>query len=197
MGNRYQPVAIDFTNMITVALMEGDENSRAALIKASTAQEHLDYRRVAIGLAAWGDELMQYLFYFRRLIDISQPLDVRWLNGYRLLEWHFVAARTKLARCKQWQEFMSRFEDVLRPFARAGQTLWGMFEETRALAAHAGIDERSDKERAADPRNLLEKTFRVLEDMVITAINEHPAKVNSPIKLARPPQLTAPPSRAP
>jgi len=72
-----------------------------------------------------------------------------------------------------------------------------MFEEARALAAHAGIDERSQEERAADPRNLLEKMFRVLEDMVITAINEHPAKVNSPIKLARPPSIVPPPSFAP
>jgi hypothetical protein len=181
-------VEIGLANLFAVALFEGNENSHAAWMNLSAPQPNIDYTRVALGLAAWGNEFKHYLFYFRRFIDISLPLDVRWLNGYRLLEWRFVASNARLARSNIWQAFMSRFEASLCPFARPSQTLWGMFEETRALAAHAGIDERTDQERAIDPRNLIEKTFRVLEDMVITAINEHPGRTNSPIRLERPRQ---------
>jgi hypothetical protein len=48
-------------------------------------------------------------------------------------------------------------------------------EEARALAAHAGIDDRSDGERLADPRNAMEKTFSVLQQMVTAILNDHPS----------------------
>jgi hypothetical protein len=34
----------------------------------------------------WNGDIQHYLFYFRRRVDESLPLDVRWLNGYGLLE---------------------------------------------------------------------------------------------------------------
>ena len=57
------------------------------------------------------------------------------------------------------------------------------------MAAHAGIDARSDKEREHDPKNAMEKTFRVLEEMVATMLNEHPSIAACPVKFTPPPLI--------
>jgi hypothetical protein len=75
---------------------------------------------------------------------------------------------------------------MLKPLLRSNQIGVGLLEEARALAAHAGIDDRSAIERARDPRNAMEKTFRILELMVITVLNEHPSIAASPIKFEGP-----------
>jgi hypothetical protein len=142
----------------------------------------LSYERIAFGMAAWGGDVSHHLFYFRRLVDGSLPLDVRWLNGYRLLEWHFVGDRAGLAKSPQWQAFVARFDDILGASLRPNQTSVGLLEEARALAAHAGIDDRSEAERVRDPRNAMEKTFPVLEQMAITVLNEHPSRIRNPVR---------------
>jgi hypothetical protein len=142
----------------------------------------VDYERIAYGFAAWSGDVSHHLFYFRRLVDSSLPLDVRWLNGYRLLEWQFVSDRAGLPKRPQWRAFVQRFDDIIKPLLRSNQTGVGLLEEARALAAHAGIDDRSAVERARDPRNAMEKTFRVLESMVITVFNEHPSRAASPVR---------------
>jgi hypothetical protein len=133
-------------------------------------------------MSAWSGDVSQYLFYFRRLVDGSLPLDVRWLNGYRLLEWHFVRDRAGLAKSQEWKQFVARFEGQLLPLCRCTQKPVGLFEEARALAAHAGLDNRSDAERAVEPRNSMEVTFRVLESMVIVILNEHPSRADHLLK---------------
>jgi hypothetical protein len=112
------------------------------------------------------------------------PVDVRWLNGYRLLEWHFVRDRAQLAKCSQWRCFVAKFDGVLKPLLRSNQTTVGLFEEARFLAAHAGIDNRTDTEREHDPRNAMEKTFRILELMIMAVLNEHPSITASPIRFS-------------
>jgi hypothetical protein len=67
---------------------------------------------------------------------------------------------------------------------RPNQSLIGLIEEARALAAHAGIDDRSEADRSRDPLNLLQKTFSVLELMVMTVLNEHPSRASNPVKFA-------------
>jgi hypothetical protein len=57
-----------------------------------------------------------------------------------------------------------------------------LLEEARALAAHAGVDDRPEAERQRDPRNVMEKTFRVVERMVMTVLNEHPARSGHPVR---------------
>ena len=171
------------SQMFAVALGQGDEDSPAVLLNVTLAEpSNLNYERIAYGMAAWGADVRQHLFYFRRLVDGSLPLDVRWLNGYRLLEWHFVRDRTGLAKSPEWRAFVARFDHMLGPSLRLNQTAVGVLEEARALAAHAGIDDRSDAERARDPRNAMEKTFRALEQMVMTALNEHPSRVWNPVR---------------
>lgn len=166
-----------------VSFGQGDEHSPALLIDVSQPPPaSLSYERVAHGMAAWGRDVSEHLFYFRRLVDASLPLDVRWLNGYRLLEWHFVGDQAGLARSKEWRAFVVRFEADLRPLARSKQTSVGLLEEARALAAHAGPDRRSEAERTKDPRNAMEKTFRVVERMAATLLNEHPSRASNPIR---------------
>lgn len=133
-----------------------------------------------VGVAAWNVDVRHHLFYFRRLVDDRLPLDVRWLNGYRMLEWHFVGDRSGLSRSVEWRDFVARFKGQLEPCVRPNQTLVGLLEEARALAAHPGIDDRSEIERTRDPQNVLEKTFRVVEAMVMTVLNEHPSRATSP-----------------
>ena len=166
-----------------VALGQGVDDSPAVLLNIDFAESpKLSYERIAYGVAAWGGSVSHHLFYFRRLVDSSLPLDVRWLNGYRLLEWHYVGDRSGLSRDPQWRAFVARFEAEFKPFLRPHQTSVGLLEEARALGAHAGIDDRSAVERARDPRNAMEKTFRLLERMVTTMLNEHPAMTAGPIR---------------
>jgi hypothetical protein len=169
--------------MFAVTLGAGDENSPAVFFEI-TPQEHkaIDYRTLALGIAAWDADVQHHLFYFRRHVDWDYPIDVRWLNGYRLLEWHFCAGKSKLSKSPHWRQFLARFDDGLTPLLRPGQTAAGLMEEARALAAHAGIDERSAEERKRDPRNVIEKTFPVLERMVMTLLNEHPSRANNPVR---------------
>jgi hypothetical protein len=170
-----------------VVLGQGADDSPAALMTLTYSETpKLSYQRIAYGITGWGSDVSHHLFYFRRLVDSSLPLDVRWLNGYRLLEWQFVGDRAGLAKCSQWRKFVTRFDNMLKPLLRSNQMGVGLLEEARALAAHAGIDDRSAIERARDPRNAMEKTFRILELMVITVLNEHPSIAASPIKFEGP-----------
>jgi hypothetical protein len=169
--------------MFPVTLGVGDENSPAVFMTLETqTAPALDYRTLALGIVAWGVEVQHHLFYFRRLIDERFPLDVRWLNGYRLLEWHFCGGESTLPRSPQWRTFLTRFDDAFAPHLRPKQTTVGLLEEARALAAHAGIDERSVEEREREPRNILEKTFSGLECMVMTVLNEHPSRAGNPVR---------------
>jgi hypothetical protein len=141
----------------------------------------IDYKTLALGIGAWPVDVQHHLFYFRRLIDERFPLDVRWLNGYRLLEWHFCGGDSDLAKSQEWRAFLERFDAELSPLLRTGQTAWGLMEQARALAAHAGLDDRSDSERAREPHSSFEK-ISVLERMVMTVLNEHPGRAGNPVQ---------------
>jgi hypothetical protein len=171
------------SQMFAVGFGQGDENSPALVISFQVpVRPSVNYERIAHGVAAWGGDLSQHLFYFRRFVDDSLPLDVRWLNGYRLLEWHFVTDRAGLPKSKEWRAFVARFEEDLLPLSRPKQTTIGLIEEARAMAAHAGMDNRSEAERAIDPRNAMERTFRILEKMAITVLNEHSSRTGNPVR---------------
>jgi hypothetical protein len=138
------------SQMFAVAVGQGADDSPAALITPIYSEApKLSYERLAYGFAPWGGDVNHHLFYFRRLVDTSLPLDVRWLNGYRLLEWQFVGDRAGLSKCSQWRTFVTRFDNMLRSLLRSNQTGIGLLEEARALAAHAGIDDRSEVETRA------------------------------------------------
>jgi hypothetical protein len=166
-----------------VGMGQGDAQSPAVTLDITLPDApHLSYQKIAYGMAAWSGDVRQHLFYFRRFVDASLPLDVRWLNGYRLLEWHFVRDNAGLSKSSEWRAFVARFERDLQQFLRPQQTTFRLLEEARALAAHAGMDRRSDAERAGNPRNAMENTFRVLAQMVTTVLNEHPSRAGNPVR---------------
>jgi hypothetical protein len=184
-GRPFHVAHVPDTQMVITAFGQGDGSSPAAtLVFETTPPSVLDYQRVALGFSVWNRDIRYHLFYFRRLIDDSLPIDVRWLNGYRFLEWHFVGDRgkKKLAQAPEWRRFVARFETRLVPYLRPGQTVSGLFEEARAMAAHAGLDDRPEADRQSDPQNAMEKTFRVLEHIVMTVLNEHPARAGHPVR---------------
>lgn len=178
------------SQMFAIAQSQGASDSPAAVLTVTEPDPpKINYEQLALGFSPWGGDARQHLFYFRRFVDNSLPLDVRWLNGYRLLEWQFVGSGAYLAKSPKWRSFVARFDDKLKPLQRSNQTSVGLMEEARAMAAHAGIDARSDKEREHDPKNAMEKTFRVLEEMVATMLNEHPSIAACPVKFTPPPLI--------
>ncbi|MEP6935397.1 MAG: hypothetical protein ABI988_15905 [Nitrospirota bacterium] len=179
----FQVLRVNNSQTFAIGLGQGHEQSPALVIDISpSVAQVVQYQQVALGMSAWGGDLSQYLFYFRRLVDGALPLDVRWLNGYRLLEWHFVREDANLGKSQAWRQFVGRFDSDLLPLCRTKQKPVGLLEKARALAAHAGLDNRSDSERAADPRNAMETTLRVLESMVIVVLNEHPSRSGHPVQ---------------
>jgi hypothetical protein len=183
-GHSFHVVRLPGTQTFITTFGQGSEDSPAFVIAPEmTLPPRLDYERVALGFSVWNRDIRHHLFYFRRLIDNNLPLDIRWLNGYRLLEWHFVRDRTGLADSARWRAFVARFNHLLLPCVRSGQSAVGLIEEARALAAHAGLDDRTEAERRRNPRNAMEKTFRAIERMVMTVLNEHPAAI--PLSLRR------------
>jgi hypothetical protein len=184
-GRPFYVASIGGSQTVMVALGSGEENSPAVIVRPTeTPSVLLDYHRIAVGMA-WPPDLNQHLFYFRRLVDPSLPLDVRWLNGYRLLEWHFLQGKSKrdLPKDADWKMFVAGFEDVLETAKPPNRNTVGYLEEARALAAHAGNDDRPAEELRRDPRNAMEKTFDVLKLMAIKVLNEQLSKSESPIQL--------------
>ena len=118
------------TTLFPVSVGRGEENSPAPVLKFPPKEAlPIDYKGVAFGMAAWSAGVEHHLFYLRRFIDDSFPLDVRWLNGYRLLEWHFVGRRAGLAKSPAWRTFVDRFRESLAPHLRRNQTAVGLLEE--------------------------------------------------------------------
>jgi hypothetical protein len=182
-----KPFHLPMTDLgvVMVILHQGDRNALAPLVRPTTEPSTVDYQAIAHGMVAWGADLNPEAFYLRRMVDMSLPLDMRWLNGYRLLEWHFVRSAGDLSKSREWRAFLLRFEAQLRPLARPGQGLHGLIEEARAMAAHANMDKRSDAERESDPLTTMQKSFRALEDMVMTVLNEHPGTARLPVRFHR------------
>jgi hypothetical protein len=187
------PYVAGSSTLFAVGLRAGDESVAAPLFEFEAAPAApLNYTGMVHCFGAFPAALASYLAYFRRLIDNSLPIDVRWLNGYQLLEWHFLRGqgRLHLSHSQDWRLFLDRFAAQLAPLARPKQPLHGVMEEARVLAAHAGIDSRSDEERARDPQTILDKTFRAIESMVMTVLNEHPERRGNPVRFepAEPPK---------
>ena len=172
----FRVARLGVTDYYMTSSYQGDVDMRAPQLKLhQSPQPPVDFSRMAAVFAAWNTpDLGQHLLYFRRLIDRSMPLDVRWLNGYRFLEWHF-ARGGDLSKSSEWRALLGRHSDIINPLKRGKQTLWGYMEEARALAAHAGMDRRSEAEKQHDPHNAMFKTMPVIHQLVMTVLNEHPA----------------------
>ncbi len=97
----------------------------------------VDYSLAARMLAAWKPDFTHQLFYLARFSDPDMPLEVRWLNGYRSIEWHFCRGNGDLGRNKAYQAFVDEHGVLLDELRRPRQHRTALIEEARSLAAHA------------------------------------------------------------
>jgi hypothetical protein len=160
------------TTNFAVITGQGDESAKAVIMSLNAAPKPADYKSIATGLVNWEPKARVYLFYLVRFLNPSLPPDARWLNGYRLIEWHFMQGRDGLSGNSAWRALLEEHRAKLQPHLRSNQTLHGLLEEARAVAAHAILDNRSPAERAMKPGDLITWTFSTLEAVVIEIMNQ-------------------------
>ena len=161
------------TTNFAVITGEGDESAKAHTMSLNDAPpQTANYEAIGTGLVNWTLEAKTHLFFLVRFLNPSIPPDTRWLNGYRLVEWHLMQGKDGLAGNTAWRALLEKHRAKLQPHLRSNQTLYGLFEETRALAAHAILDNRSDAERLKKPGELITWTFSTLEAIISEIMNE-------------------------
>jgi hypothetical protein len=130
-----------------------------------------DFEAVARVIAGWESEFRGHLFYCSRFLNQTLPPDVRWLNGYRFLEWHFLRGQDGLAYNDSYRAFLQQHGQGLDADLRPGQSRSGLVEEVRALAAHA-IEGRSIEPIPDRPGHLIGRTFATMEHLIIQILNQ-------------------------
>jgi hypothetical protein len=156
-----------------VFLAEGDEHTPCLYFRMEgLKQKPTDYEAVATLITGWRKEFNTHLFFLSRFLNHALPPETRWLNGYRLLEWHFMRGRTGLPGDTAWRCFLEEHGETLDPFLREQQTRYGLIEETRALVSHAMLQNRPDPDTEGGTLDLVTKTFKSLERLVVQVMNE-------------------------
>jgi len=123
-------------------------------------------------MAAWAPEFRVHLFYLSRFLNHALPPEVRWLNGYRALEWHFQRGGTALAKDKSFLAFLDQHGAAFDTLRRPGQDRKGVIEEIRAIAAHALLSQTADPRTNGGSTNLITKSFGALESLIIALMNQ-------------------------
>lgn len=171
-----------------VLLWQGDEN--LPLVKMSfgiAPPQPADYEGIAKAMCLWRTDYRFHLHFLTGFLNNQLPADVRWLNGYRFLEWHFLGRKGgKLQANKDYIQLLSDFGDGLDDHKPARRTRVGFMEEIRALLAHALLATRSDLEEQRLVENAATNTFRTLEILVIRVLNEHGEGIEFKPKPERP-----------
>jgi hypothetical protein len=129
-----------------------------------------DFASAAKIMSAWKPDYGIHLHYFSRFLNSTLLPEARWLNGYRLLEWHFRRGRTGLPSDKPYRDFIDTHGSGFDAHLRQGQTRYRLIEETRALAAHAIVAADSDSERRTT--DLILRTFSAMEYVVSKLMND-------------------------
>lgn len=150
---------------IAVFQFEGDERSEVPVLEISAPEmPAADFEATAHAMASWSRDSGPHLHYLARFLNPNLSFDVRWLNGYRVLEWHFERGATKLAANAAYREFLSAHGgelDALKTGAQ--QTRHGLLEQVRALAAHAVL---SSARKSGETPDIILATFHALEALV-------------------------------
>ena len=86
------------TTNFAVITGEGDESATALTMSHNDAPpQPANYEAIGTGLVNWTLEAKTHLFFLVRFLNPSIPPDTRWLNGYRLVEWHLMQGKDGLA----------------------------------------------------------------------------------------------------
>ena len=161
------------TGGMMVFVGEGDETAESCMIDPQYKhQRALDYEATSKMMAVWVPDFSVHLFYLSRFLNRDLPPEVRWLNGYRVLEWHFRRGKVGLARDPYYRELLEKHGQALEPILGPKQDRKGLIEEVRALAAHALTSRTADPRLGDTSSNLILKTFQALENLVMAVMNE-------------------------
>lgn len=132
----------------------------------------LDYDAAAKMMAAWEPDFRVHLFYLGRFLNHDLPPEVRWLNGYRVLEWHFRRGAIGLAKDPGYRALLDQHGAGLDALLARKQDRKGLIEQVRAMAAHSILSSSEDPRNDDGPANLINKTFQSLETLVMAVMNE-------------------------
>jgi hypothetical protein len=156
-----------------VFLAEGDEHTDSCLLDPQYEPAvHLNYEAAANMMAAWEPDFRVHLFYLGRFLNQQLPPEVRWLNGYRLLEWHFRRGKIGLGKDTGYRDLLDQHGGALDPLLNASQDRKGLIEEVRAMCAHSILSRTQDPRNQDGSTNLINQTFQALESLVMTVMNE-------------------------
>jgi len=131
-----------------------------------------DYQGAAMMLAAWPPELKHHLHFLAKFLDPNLPADVRWLQGYRFLEWHFERGGARLQNNREFRAFLDQHGAPLDAFKRANQPRHGFVEEVRGLMAHALLANRATEAEQVMIQSAATNTFPALERLVVAVLND-------------------------
>ena len=113
----------------------------------------------------------QYPFYLSRVLNIRYPMEIRWLNAYKIIEEFYGGS---LGKNKQWKENSKKYDaDTLNLKSSPNQPTYGYIEEVRNIAAHAVCDYQITGNEIID-------SFPVICKMaheVVQIINENKGKI--------------------
>ncbi len=160
-----------------VILGNGDEHAESVQLNLQyEPPPKANFSAAAQLMISWKPDFKIHLHYLSRFLNHNLPPEVRWLNGYRLLEWHFCRGKVGLASDKAYRAFLDRYGAAFDPHLGVRQTRHGLVEETRALVAHALLSKTADPKREGATTDLVLRTFAALESLVTQVMNEGAAE---------------------
>jgi hypothetical protein len=171
----YSGVATLGTNSSShlVFLGKGDADTPLMILNLQWAKAHpTDYEAAATLMAAWPPDMAHHLHFLAKFLNPNLPADVRWLQGYRFIEWHFERGGANLPRNQDYRIFLDAHGASFDPLKRAAQTRVGFIEEIRALMAHALLADRSTEDDRVRMQSAATNTFAALESLVLIILNE-------------------------
>jgi len=132
----------------------------------------VSYLDAASMMARWNSSFAIHLHFLAQFFNTNLPADIRWLQGYKVLEWHFERGKTNLGRNQKFKRFVEEHGAGLDDHNPSNRTRAGFLEETRALIAHAVLANRPQPEDQAKVQNAARNTFRVMEGLVAVVMSE-------------------------
>jgi hypothetical protein len=117
-------------------------------------------------------EFQRPFIYLARFLNHDLPPEVRWHNGYRVLEWHFRRGKVGLAQDSAYRALLDKHGAALDAYLTSGQSRAGLLEQTCAIVAHAILLKTADPVGEGKTNDLVLGTFAGLESLVIQVMNE-------------------------
>jgi hypothetical protein len=174
-SSRYTEAAVLGANSSAHPVIMGEGDAAAPLVALNlqwVKPVPANYNAAATAMATWPEELRHHLYFLAKFLNPNLPADVRWLQGYRFLEWHFERGGTNLGKNREFRDFLEQSGSALDQFKPAGRTRPGFLEEIRAIVAHALLADRPTADARDQIQHAVTNTFSALESLVMTILNQ-------------------------